>query len=569
MSKDIIYIKRCKYVEFPKGTPCIKIQFPFDMRTVDKIKELNGRRFHKTKNGAYWSAPLSMENINKLDILNFSFDEKLTDWYGQKTLKKMKNLKPNPIFVPGLDNILYPYQKIGVGFIENTEGRCILGDDMGLGKTIQALSYIKLHQEFKNIIVVCPASVKLQWVQKTYLRLEKDINVFQLNSFPTKNPNFADFYETNEFLNSYEPNKQNIYIVNYKIFTNKFEKYRDNNNKEKKKELKYTGWCDYLNDLNPDLIIVDEVHRISNQSTNVSKSMKRIGKTIPKFIGLSGTPVESKPIDIFTAADIIDNTLFGSWWRFAHRYCDPKHNGYGWDFSGNSNMEELHSKLKPIMIRRLKRDVMADLPDKRRVIIPLKIKNKSNYEKILYSKEIKNKIEALKQVALQGKMDDVFDWVDDFLKTGEKLILYVWHNSTIEKLMTRYKKIAVEIHGSTSMKDREINKNKFIKSCETKLIIGNILSLGTGVDGLQNVCSTCAFVELPWKPSEVDQAEDRLLRIGQKSNKMTSYFFIAENTIEDDIIELLDRKRKVVNKILNGEETEDFDLLTELKKKYK
>ena len=563
-------IKKCRLTTFTTSKPAIKIHFPFDSVTVERVKSLDLSRYHKTKNDMYWTTPLTLDNVDKLDNWGFQFSMDLKKWYGEKVMKRMKMKDLPAIKVLGMD-YLRLYQLQGVSFIEQTEGNCIIADDQGLGKTEIALAYIKIHPELKNIIILCPASVKLQWIQRIQQRLGYDYNLFQIKSFPTKNTDVMDFYETNEIGNSYGPKRQTIFVCNYKIYTNKFNKnkkmYRGKEI-ETKTEILNTGWADLLDACNPDLVIADECHYFSNPTSNVSITIQRCLQNVGKFIGLSGTPIETKALDIFVTANIIDPSLFPSFWSFKMRYCDPKNNGYGMTFKGATNVEELHKKLSYIMIRRLKIDVLTELPVKTRTVVPLSIDNRREYQKALGLKHT-NKVETLKQLALQGKMKGVITWIDDILYNGSKLVVYVWHNSTVEMLMKKYKKIAVQIYGKTSAKDREKAKNKFINNCETKLLIGNIQSAGTGIDGLQTVCDTCCFVEFPWKPKQIDQAEDRLLRMGLKSDKMMSYFLLGVGTIEDDIMELLDAKRKIVDSLLEGKETEDFDLLTELRKRYK
>jgi len=164
-------------------------------------------------------------------------------------------------------------------------------------------------------------------------------------------------------------------------------------------------------------------------------------------------------------------------------------------------------------------------------------------------------IERLKQIAVEGKIQQCVDWIVDFIESGEKLVAFTWHKKTIRTLLENelIKSVSVVADGSTSADKKQENIELFDKDKNVRLFIGNVQTIGTGVDGLQNACSNCAFLELPWTPGEVEQAIDRVHRMGQKDGT-TAYFLIADETIESSICKLLDKKSKVLAKVLDGEE---------------
>ena len=151
----------------------------------------------------------------------------------------------------------------------------------------------------------------------------------------------------------------NIYIINYDILS---------------------SWIDALLDMPFELIIFDEVHRIKSRKTQRTMASQLIGKKTEKIIGLTGTPIQSRPVEIYNAISLINPTLFPNFFEFAKRYCNAKQSKWGWDFTGSSNTQELHEILtSACMIRRLKKDVLPDLPEKTRTIIPIKIDNMEEY----------------------------------------------------------------------------------------------------------------------------------------------------------------------------------------------
>jgi SWI/SNF-related matrix-associated actin-dependent regulator 1 of chromatin subfamily A len=121
-----------------------------------------------------------------------------------------------------------------------------------------------------------------------------------------------------------------------------------------------------------DAIILDEVHMIKNPRTLRTKAVKQLCKNSSCIVALSGTPVINRPLEFWNILNILAPTQFSKYWDYAQRYCDAKHNGYGWDFSGASNTDELHQRLdRNIMIRRLKADVLKELPPKTQTTVPL------------------------------------------------------------------------------------------------------------------------------------------------------------------------------------------------------
>lgn len=517
----------------------IKVQFTYSPDLVEKVKELDNRKYHNDGwNDKYWTAPLNMHNIELLlQIEEIEVDDALKEWYKNKTEFSIKRIKE----IPGLKGILYPFQKEGVEFIESRNGRALIGDEMGTGKTIQSLAYLQFHPELRPAIIVCPATVKLFWRQST-LDWTTETNVEVLSGKQSS------------------PITGQIIILNYDILQAR------------------------LNDIqmvSPKIIILDEIHYIKSSRALRTKATKKLCKGAKHIIGLSGTPIVNRPIEFFGGLKIIDPTLFPNRWKYAEHFCDLKHDGFGWNMNGASNTEELHDKLvKTIMIRRLKKDVLKELPPKVRTVVPLELDNEAEYKQAendfiswlgktspekaekASRAEALTKIEALKQLTIKGKMKQCIEWIKDFLETREKLAVFCTHRKTVEILHQEFHKVAVTIDGSTSLDDRQTNIDKFQKDNDCRLVIGNIKAMGVGIS-LTAASNTC-FVELGWTPAEMDQAEDRVHRIGQEADSVNAWYLIAQNSIEEEIIKLLDEKRKILINVLDGKEVEDELLLSGL-----
>jgi len=439
---------------------------------------------------------------------------------------------------------------------------------MGLGKTIQALAWLQLHPEKRPAVILCPAHLKLNWAQEIEQTIgEHSVQV--LSGTDTNQPIWGD-----------------IVIINYDILHNKYDTATDSIGKKRKKELEYTGWVDFLIDKKPQVLIIDEAHAIKSNQALRTKATKKLAKKVQHVIALTGTPIVNKPIEGFNILQVVDKTVFPNFWKFAQKYCDAKHNGFGWDFNGASNKEELHRILtQTVMIRRRKQDVLKDLPSKIYSYVPMEITNHKEYTKaeadfINYIAEKKGqkaaakaknaehlaKIEALKQLAVKGKMNQAIDWIKNFLETnGQKLVVFCVHKEMVNTLMDEFGDVAVKVDGSVSAKGRDEAVKAFQNDPGVKLFVGNIQAAGTGLT--LTAASSVAFLELPWTPGELVQAEDRCHRIGQQ-NSVNVYYLLANGTIEQKIAGLLDNKRSVLDAVIDGKEVEQESLLTELMKSY-
>lgn len=534
------------------GEYIIKIIFPYNVDDLDKVRTLPGRKYHAEQK--CWSAPLSAEVIEKLIEWNFAIDSKLQAFYDKKQAEKIHVDEVKEIEIPGLQGELYPFQKKGVAFIEAKNGRALIADEMGLGKTIQALAWLQLHPELRPVVIVTPASVKLNWEREI---MHWMTNWGRIEVLSGTKPN--ELFEVN-----YKLKNANIIIINYDILD---------------------AWMSKLQGINPQVLITDESHYYKSNKAKRTKAIKKLAKSIKHVIALSGTPIVNRPVEIFNALKIIDSTIVPSFWEYAQRYCAAHYNGYGWNFTGASNTKELHEKLtNTIMMRRLKKDVLSQLPDKTYSYVPIALENENVYMKAeanfiefvrrykgeqaankARSAEALAEIEALKQLAVQGKLNNIISWIQDFINNDEKLVVFAHHKFVIDALMEEFSELAVKIDGSVPTHKRLEVVDKFQNNDKIKLFVGNIKAAGIGIN--LTAASNVAFIELPWTPGELTQAEDRCHRIGQK-NCVNVYYLLAQNTIEERIAALIDKKRKVLDAVLDGKITEQESLLTELMNEY-
>lgn len=442
---------------------------------------------------------------------------------------------------------LYPYQEEGVSTIEKHNGRVLLADEMGLGKSIQALSYLHRHPSSLPAVVVCPATLKWVWEHEARHHLGMLSEVVE-----GQNPQKSNLLK-----------KHGLIIINYEI-------------------LDY--WVDYLKSLKIQTVIIDECHFVKSRTAKRTKAVFRLSKSAKHIIAISGTPLTNRPAELFTTLKLLWPKDFPSFWSFAFEYCQPSRRPWGWDFRGAANLDQLHGQLKEKgMIRRLKADVLKDLPEKTREVIKVPIVKRSQYNKALTDflawlnsespekaaraarAEKLVKIGYLKRLAARYKMKAAIQWIDNFLESSdEKLVVYGIHKKIIQYLHNKYKDISVVVDGSVKGKDRKLAVMSFQQNPKVRLFIGNIKAAGTGLT--LTASSSLAFVELSFVPAEMTQAEDRIHRIGQKA-AANIYYLVARDTIEERLCSVIQEKQKVLSAILDGDETvNEIDVYDQLER---
>lgn len=430
------------------------------------------------------------------------------------------------------------------------------------GKTVEALSWMVYANAYPALYVV-NAPTKLQW-QEAYRKwvgaTKKHYPDVEVLSGKTPHP-----------LSKYKS-----YIINWDVLSDWTGHYET---VEKDGESRSVYICDGpLAQVGFRLLVGDEVQAIGNPESQRAVAFKELSKIIPHCIGMSGTPAMSKPMQFWTLLSIVEPSMFKNFFMFKNRYCDPQTDEYGrTKYNGASNIEELHELLVRCMLRRTKSEVMKDLPPKVMEVVPLEV-NESEMdayyeeERIAFSGETikgekesaRNKVAHLLRTAYALKEKSMLQWIEDFLESGKKLLLFAWHRSVVEVLYDTLKEYhPALIYGGMSSTDREAARKKFIEDSRCRVIVANIQAGGVGIDGFQEVCSDVAFAEFSHTPNFHRQAEDRLHRSGQH-NSVTSYYLVAPGTVDMEAIEVLDARAKMLDGVLDGKETASTDLLTEI-----
>lgn len=522
----------------------IAISFPNPdgrMDRVAKVKALSERKYDpETKT---WIVPTRLATDVVKMFPTAQMDDQVKALVVQQVeLRAMAGKAESDIEIENFGVEPYPFQKAGVEFVEKTNGRAIIADQMGLGKTIQALAYLQLHPELRPAVIVCPASLKTNWVREITRCLTTSDKVAVLEGTKPFDPELTG---------------AQIYVINWDILK---------------------AWKEALIKMHPAVIIADEAHYAKNSKSQRSKAISEISKAVERVILLTGTPVTNRPAELFPLLNMVDPKAWKNFFQYGIRYCNGHQIQAGrklvWDFSGASNLDELHNAIAPYVIRRTKDQVLKELPAKvrRTIVVRFDPALRSEYDELIANAEAEAErhntaqalvfIEAAKQITVKAKLEATIEWLDNFIESNGKLVVFATHHETIDFLMEHYQNIAVKVDGRCTQEQRQDAVDTFQNDPAVKLFVGNIKAAGVGLT--LTAASDVIFLEFPWTPGDADQSEDRLHRIGQE-DQVTAYYLVGEDTIDETIVALLESKRSVIDTIHDGKPGDlDFSIVGEL-----
>ena len=434
-----------------------------------------------------------------------------------------------PLDVPTLGGELKPFQRAGVRYLL-AQRRAFLADEQGLGKTIEALATLEADGAYPAI-VVCPASLKLNWLRELELWL------------PGRSAQALTGTGTRA---SAPVTAADITVINYDIVAARLPA---------------------LQALAPRALVLDESHYCKNAAAKRTQAVQRLSAAVPReglVLALTGTPVMNRPPELISQLRILGRLAdFGSGAQFGKR------------FRGPDAHLRLHWHLRArCFARRLKADVLPQLPAKTRGIVPIELDNEPEYrlaERDLVAwlqsqpfdlRELDARVaaalraerlvrlNALKLLAARGKLHAALAWIHDFCSSGERLVVFAHHREIQRAVLERFPS-ALHILGEDSHVARDASLRAFQEpdSAANQLIVCSIEVAGHGITLTRS--SNVAFLELDWTPAKHDQAEDRCHRLGQLDTVNATYL-LAAGTVDETIGTLLERKRAVIGAVTDG-----------------
>jgi SWI/SNF-related matrix-associated actin-dependent regulator 1 of chromatin subfamily A len=471
--------------------------------------------------------------------------------------QELSRATDSALMIPAPENLAYlGYQKAGIAFAL-ARPSTLLADEMGLGKTIQAIGLINASPEIRRVLIVCPASLKLNWA--------KEIKKWRTRPLAT------------EIINGGEcrwPRGEGIVILNYELLT------------------KYEA---AINARPFDLLVLDEAHYTKNEKAQRTKLAHAIPAT--RRLYLTGTPILNRPVELFPLISALAPERWNkkSFFSFAKRYCDAKQvqagNRWVWDFSGASNLPELQKVLREsVMVRRLKKDVLTELPPKRRAIVELEadasIKAIAAREKAKWAEQkimiaqaraardmaaLLDDKEAYWQAAenLRGAANAAFEEmsavrhecalakaplaakfiVEQLEGSTDKIVVFAHHVDVLEIAMRDLAAYnPVLLMGGMTAEAKQGSVDRFQTDPKCRVFVGGITAAGVGLT--LTASSHVVFMELDWVPANISQAEDRTHRIGQTNSVLVQHLVI-EDSLDAKMAQMIITKQRIADAALD------------------
>jgi SWI/SNF-related matrix-associated actin-dependent regulator 1 of chromatin subfamily A len=473
---------------------------------------------------------------------------------------------------PVPDGLAYlPFQNAGIEFMLSIPAS-LNADDMGLGKTIQAIGVINAEPMFKHILVFTKASLKINWKRELEKWLVCPMHV--------------------EICNGEFPHAD-VVIINYDIALKHYDAIRSEQ------------W---------DAVILDEAHMLTNPRAQRTRAIyggratkndiERTPISALKKVILDGTPARNWLTEMFGALHWLDPLVWNSFKKFALEYSGVTNNGWGNDYTGkNLSIEQrqkradrLQKKLRStLMLRRLKKDVMKELPPVRHQVIELPCPpefrdliekqlahydagqsmidqlqqcvnearlagNRAEYEAAMAAlgrgkSAAFAEISAMRHAVGHAKLDLVKSFLKDMLEQIDKVVCFGHHQDVLEDINAAFASESVIVYGPQGDTERQVGIDTFQQDPNCKLFIGSIRAAGEGIT--LTASSNVVFAEFDWTPGQMEQAIARAHRIGQTSDSVMVTYLVLEGSLDARMISTFVDKAKVINAGLNHDELKE------------
>lgn len=479
-------------------------------------------------------------------------------------------------FVSTKGDRLMPFQEECALYVHGRR-RVYLGDDVGLGKTVQTLASAWLADAFP-LVVVCQSDLKIKWTREVWRWLPgKRVQLVKGSRDAIR--------------------RADVVVLNHEI-------------------LHY--YVDAIRRIQPKMVAIDEAHKLKTMTAKRTKAGLQICEGVDYRMLLSATPMPNRPQELrapLTTLGIMER--FGGWQTFSRRYCRAQRKTVlVWDqargrkvqrtivdTSGSANETELHRRLVDMcFLRRTKAQVLDQLPDKVYATVPVEIENRAEYDaaresflewlaeqargdaKVLAAlpadmtdderaeaielhvdarvektmqMEAQQRMAALKRLAEKGKLPHVIRWVRAFLDdTPGKIYLSAYSRDVQQQLIDAFPGCA-RIHADDSLRVRQENVDRFQLVDDCRVLVASLIAGQTGHD--LTAAMDMAHVGLGWRPLDYDQMEGRAWGRMNDLHGLNVHFLVAADTVEEDILELVARKRKRVDAVVDGKKVKDDD----------
>jgi SWI/SNF-related matrix-associated actin-dependent regulator 1 of chromatin subfamily A len=448
-------------------------------------------------------------------------DEEAAAQFREQSCRVSSNLE-----VPAPDGLRYfPFQVAGVEFLASRSA-ALLADEMGCGKTVEVAGLVNLTAP-RKVLIIAPASMKIIWaleLRKWLVDKQLPIMILKGQTKPLDLPHDGIWIVNYELLGRFRPE-----IVSQPL----------------------------------DLLVLDEAHYIKTRTSARTKLAHLFSGCAKRKILLSGTPLLARPSEAWSLLHFLAPADWPNFYKFAHRYCAPVRTEWGWDYTGASNLEELNTRLRSgLMMRRLKRDVLAQLPPLTRALVPLSISGSQGLNEAIESAGLDpfnlppdlsgsdipfDCIARIRHELGQLKAKPAIEFIREQTEGYEsKLVIFAHHRIVLTQIAAALPG-AVLVTGETPLADRTAAIERFANDPATRFFVASIHAMGVGVT--LSAASQAIFVEQDWTPGILRQAEDRLHRIGQESPVLAQYL-VAPDSIDINIMRTVIAKMEVIGRAI-------------------
>ena len=541
------------------------VKIPFNMDCVEGLSAIMGKTFDKKTKS--FSFP-SIEIFEVADIVDEYFPEVTNRLRYAEEYKEHREIAKEAVHMVYLSRAKsvrfkpkhpedckpYPFQAAGV-YYSLYEGRdhVLIADSMGLGKSCTSIMIANEIGARKGIFI-CPNSAKINWQRE-----------IQKWSTETDNVGYITAQSTRREIERYD------YIsINYDIL----EKFKD-----------------ILLGIKWDIAVCDEAHKIKNAKAKRTQVATEICDSAEYRALLSGSPILNRPAELWNLVHTLNPVYWMNWFDFVGRYCDAKRDPYTgkFDYSGSSHSEELQDKLRmTVMIRRLKKDVLKNLPPKTRQIVEIPATKKfttllAAQEKyvgkirkamdIALNTEIKGdpeaqehkfreairrsglmnpkefeEIQSLRKATALAKAPEVADFADLLLDAKPKIGIYAHHIEVQQYFIKHFEKRCVYITGGMSTIARQRAVDAFQNNPRITVFVGSIMAAAEAIT--LTAADTCLMAEMFWTPGINMQVEDRFHRIGTVNNVLI-YYAMLQHSIDYYVANMVVSKMEMIEKSLD------------------
>lgn len=443
-----------------------------------------------------------------------------------------------------LKSTLYPFQRDSVERAKEFNGRCLLALEQGLGKSLVAATYIMETKSFPAI-VICPASLKYNWAAEFRKHFDKRVHILS----GTKPKSYGPLSRSGD----------QIFIINYDVVY---------------------AWLPVLKLLNPEIVVLDESQMIKTAGARRTQACAHLAFQAPKFLALTGTPMASNPLELYTTLNMIFQGHIVSKFEFMNRYTRWFKGRFGIQIKGPQNEMELNTFLRNRCMIRYKTDeVLPDLPPyvRQTTLLEMTPGQQRDYEKLqqafsTWLKEryphrrvpasdhsaVMTQFGYMKRQVAEWKVPAVIENIQNFLDGNDgKLIVFGLHKKVMRPIWDAFAKhnktgkpFIVALDGETPELQRHEAVHQFQNNPYTRVFLGQLHAAGVGLT--LTASNHSLFAELDFSPIAHEQAERRNLRIGTTASFVHYNYLIMRSSIEEYVASLLFRKSQTIEQVIDG-----------------